>query len=118
MTNSATNNTKIALLAEAIEDMIAVMIDNAGVPGDATEEDMQHRRQELINALSRFLQPALRVIGGGLSRQHDPGAPLRNRPKCQKCKMHTKCDDNNCKWWHAAVRATMPKPPPREPEAA
>jgi hypothetical protein len=102
---TAAHNTKVELLAEAIENMALQITVRQFLRQDSP--GVVDSRQELRVALRAFLQPALRVIEGGLDQQHDPYVSLEDRPTCKKCGQHMPCDIKNCQAWHQAVRVKV-----------
>lgn len=60
-------------------------------------------RDNLSQALREFLIPAVRLIDGGARQDYPEEWTEGNRPKCDVCKRHYICADQNCSQWAKAV---------------
>jgi hypothetical protein len=107
-------NTKLELLAEAIEGMCNVVAAKAmshvlkRTAPKAVNDALDNARGELRTALGGFLAPALRIVDGG-PQALPISIPARDRVKCAVCSQVQPCSPH-CADWQKAIRANIEKP--------
>jgi hypothetical protein len=102
-------NTKVEVLAEAIENIaIAIAADALQKVGGkdlkAIRDRLDAERKSVREALREFLRPALRVVE---PQRYEADFPSKDKVICEFCKKDHPCRIQNCHHWHASVRERL-----------